>query len=139
LLAWLAFIFFASSDQFSATQTSRFVRPLLHWLFPAWDEPRIKFAHGLVRKIGHFTGYATLAFLAARAFSSSSRDWLRRRWFAFALGLVACYALFDEYRQSFVPTRTASLYDSLLDTAGGVMMLLLYRWRLKRREGFPRR
>jgi VanZ family protein len=34
---------------------------------------------------------------------------------------VALWALGDEFHQSFVPTRTASMADVAIDTAGGVL------------------
>jgi VanZ family protein len=37
------------------------------------------------------------------------------------------YALIDEYHQSFVPSRTASVLDSLIDMAGGITALILVR------------
>jgi VanZ family protein len=52
---------------------------------------------------------------------------LRRRWFLVALLLIAVYALLDEYHQSFVPSRTGTIYDSLIDTAGGLTGLILIR------------
>jgi VanZ family protein len=87
----------------------------------------------MIRKAAHFSEYALMAFLAARSFSTSSKEWLRRNWFWWAAALVVGYALFDEYHQSFVPTRTGSIYDSMIDTAGGLTLLLIYHWRVKRR------
>jgi VanZ family protein len=43
--------------------------------------------------------------------------------------LIVVYALLDEYHQSFVPSRTASIFDSFIDMSGGVAMLLLLRRR----------
>jgi VanZ family protein len=34
---------------------------------------------------------------------------------------VALWALDDEFHQSFVPTRTASIMDVTIDTAGGAL------------------
>lgn len=81
--------------------------------------------HFLVRKLGHFTEYAVLAFLARRAFITSSSIFLRRNWFQAALVLVVIYALLDELHQRFVPTRTASIYDSGIDVLGGLTILIL--------------
>jgi VanZ family protein len=41
--------------------------------------------------------------------------------------LVVVYALVDEYHQSFVPTRTASVFDSLIDIAGGLTAIIIVR------------
>lgn len=132
LLAWMAFIFFASTGGFSGSNTSRIIRPLLLWLFPAISEDQIYQVHFLTRKMAHFMEYALLAILAARAFSTSSRLTLRRRWFLVSLLLVVVYALSDEYHQSFVPSRGASIYDSFIDMAGGLTALLFYAWRKAR-------
>ena len=77
--------------------------------------------HFTTRKVAHFTEYAILGFLAARAFRSYPR------WFAISVALVVVYALIDEYHQSFVPSRTASIFDSLIDMAGGITALILVR------------
>jgi VanZ family protein len=130
LLLWMAFIFFASTAQLSASNTSRIIRPLLIWLFPDISQESLAFVHFIVRKLAHLTEYAILGLLAARAFTTSSRDGLRRRWFVYAGLLVIIYALSDELHQRFVPARTGSIYDSLIDITGGYIALsLLYAWR----------
>ena len=133
LLFWMALIFSASTGELSASNTSLIVRPLLVWLFPNISEERIALAHFLVRKAAHFTEYAVLGLLMARAFRGSSREFLKRRWFAISLLLIAFYALSDEFHQSFVASRTASVFDSMIDTAGGLAALLWYR-RRRRKE-----
>lgn len=134
LLAWIAFIFLASSASFSASNTSRLIRPLLGWLFPHITEAELLRAHFLIRKLAHLTEYAVLALLAARAFISSQKDLLRRGWPAAAFLLVALCALLDEYHQSFLASRTGTVYDSLLDMTGGLLALaVVLLWRLFRR------
>lgn len=133
LIGWLAFIFFASTGALSGENTSRIVRPLLLWLFPDISEERLALVHLLTRKVAHFLEYGVLAFLAARAFSNSPGLRLRRHWFVVTLLLVVAYSLADEYHQSFVPSRGASVYDSLIDTLGGLTALVVYSaWRRKR-------
>jgi VanZ family protein len=133
LLVWMAFISFASTGEFSGENTSRIIRPLLLWLFPQISPEKIATVHYAIRKTAHFTEYAIFAFLAARALASSSRAALRHGWFFISLLLVIFYALFDEYHQSFVPSRGASIYDSLIDMSGGLTMLLLYAlWRKRK-------
>ena len=123
LVAWACFVLFASSASFSASNTSRIIRPLLLWLFPDISEASLASVHFLVRKAAHFSEYAVLALLAARAFRTSHREPLRRLWWLAAFALVVCVALGDEYHQSFLPSRTGTIYDSLLDTAGGAAAL----------------
>lgn len=132
LLIWMGFIFFASTAAFSAANTSRIIGPLLRWLFPRISEEQLATAHFIVRKAAHFTEYAILGWLAARAFATSSRQTWRRRWFLISLALVIIYALSDEYHQSFVASRTASIYDSFIDMTGGLTAILFYAsWRAR--------
>jgi VanZ family protein len=133
LIAWLAFISFASSDNFNAGNTSRIIGPLILWLFPHTSPETLATVHFITRKIAHFTEYAILGFLAARAFRTSPRPSISRRWILICATLIVVYALMDEYHQSFVPSRTASVWDSLIDMAGGLTALLLVR---KRSAGF---
>lgn len=125
LLLWIAFISFASTSEFSAANTSQIIRPLLLWLFPNLSEARLAVIHFLTRKAGHFTEYAALAFFASRAFITSSNSFIQRYWFRLGLLLVVIYAFLDEFHQSFVPSRTASVYDSAIDVAGGLSVLLI--------------
>jgi VanZ family protein len=130
LILWMAFISFASTGNFSAGNTSRIIGPLVLWLFPNTTPETLLVIHGITRKLAHFTEYALLGILAARAFRGSPRPALRERWFLPSLALVVVYALVDEYHQSFVPSRTGTIYDSLIDIAGGLTALIV----IKRRE-----
>jgi len=125
LVLWLAFIFFASSNSFSASNTSRFVGPLVLWLFPDTSQETLNAIHFVVRKLAHFSEYALLGILAARAFRSSPKPSIHRYWFWISAALIVSYAFLDEYHQSFVPTRTASFVDSLIDISGGLTALIV--------------
>jgi VanZ family protein len=139
LVAWACFVLFASSSNFSASNTSRIIRPLLLWLFPEISEASLAYVHFLVRKAAHFTEYALLALLAARAFRTSHREKLKRLWWLAAFALVACVALMDEYHQSLLPSRTGSIYDSLLDMSGGATALACASLWLARKRRKPDR
>jgi VanZ family protein len=133
LAGWTAFIFFASTGAMSASNTSRIIGPLFKWLFPGITEAQLLLVHFTVRKCAHFTEYALLAVLAARAFIPSSRRLLRRNAFAAALALVVLVALLDEYNQSFNVARTGTIWDSMIDIAGGATALVIFSlWRMRR-------
>ena len=129
LIAWLVFISYASSDNFNAGNTSRIIGPLILWLFPNTSPDTLASVHFITRKIAHFTEYAILGFLAARAFRTSPQPAIKQRWFWICVVLVVLYALMDEYHQSYVPSRTASIFDSLIDMAGGLTALIIVRKR----------
>jgi VanZ family protein len=123
----MVLISIASSSEFSALNTSQVIRPLILWMFPNLSEERVAAIHFFTRKLAHFSEYAVLGILSARAFASSANDSMQRHWFQVALVLILCYALLDEFHQSFVPSRTASIYDSAIDVVGGLAALLVFR------------
>ncbi|MCD9186369.1 MAG: VanZ family protein [Pyrinomonadaceae bacterium] len=124
LILWAGAVFLASSTTGSMSNTSRIIRPLLEWLFPHTPEDVLTVYHGYIRKFAHFFEYAVLAFLASRAFRGSSVGLLQRFWTVLAFFVVLTIASIDEYNQSFNPARTGSVYDILLDCAGGLAMIL---------------
>ncbi|MDT7540739.1 MAG: hypothetical protein QOE33_643 [Acidobacteriota bacterium] len=125
LVAWTALIFFLSTGAGASANTSLIIEPLARWLFPGISAEHVAAIHFTVRKCAHFTGYATLALLAARAFLPSSKIFLRQHWLVSALIYVICVALLDEYNQSFNPARTGTIRDSALDTFGGACALVV--------------
>ncbi len=125
-IVWLAAIAIGSTEVLAAEETSRFIGPLLHWLFPGAAPERIALLHGLIRKCGHVTEFGVLAFLWYRAFAWNASAW---SWPAAGRALAAtlvCAGL-DEAHQIFEPTRTASLVDVGIDILGG-MGVLGARW-----------
>lgn len=132
LVVWITIIFVASSSTGSMSNTSRFVRPVLEFLFPSADEAMLAAIHGYLRKTGHFSGYAVLGFLAARAFHQTAIEPLRENRSLAALGLVVAVAAIDETNQSRLASRTGSIYDVLLDAAGGLTAILVFGFFIKR-------
>lgn len=126
LFLWIAVIFFLSSNLGSMSNTSRFIRPLLLFLFPTAPEEILLIYHGYIRKAAHLTEYAILAFFAARAFSNSKQKILHKFWFPLSLALVVLISSLDEINQSYLSSRTGSIYDVILDTCGGLSMLLIF-------------
>lgn len=126
LVLWIGLVLFLSTNQASMSNTSRFIRPLLQFLFPNAPEETLIVYHGYIRKLAHLTEYAILAFWASRAFSKSSINFLRRFWFVFAFVLVFLVASIDETNQSYIASRTGSIYDVLLDASGGLAMISIF-------------
>jgi VanZ family protein len=76
-----------------------------------------------VRKCAHMTEYGVLALLLFNMLCAFGAKGKRR--FALALMLVFLYASTDEIHQLYVPGRSGQFTDVLIDTAGGLVMLLL--------------
>jgi VanZ family protein len=125
LVLWLGVIFYLSSPEGAFSNTSRIIGPLLQFFFPDMPEATRMIIHGYVRKAAHFTEYAVFAFLGIRALTMSSSSFLRSYRYLLPLVLVAVVAMLDEYNQSFLASRTSSVYDVLIDIAGGTVMTAL--------------
>ena len=138
VLLWMGIIFSASSDSGSFQHSSRIIEPLMRWLFPHVSDAAVHTIVVFMRKCAHLTVYAVLALLLWHALRRESppgkAPW---RWSkaGLVLALTALYAASDEFHQAFVPSREASVWDVLLDTAGAAFGLLCL-WgigRLRRR------
>lgn len=121
LILWIIVIFAASTNTGSMSNTSRLIRPLFLWLVPNISEASLLIVHGYTRKLAHFVFYFILGLFAVRAFYSSFKNYGRSFWLAAALSFSI--AAMDETNQSFLVSRTGSLSDVLLDTAGGLVGL----------------
>lgn len=116
----------ASSNVGSMSNTSRIIRPLLLWLVPDISEISLTIVHSYVRKLAHFVVYFILGLFAARAFAATLNAYLQRLWFPAALILVVIIAALDETNQSFLASRTSSVFDVLLDAAGGLTAIAIW-------------
>jgi VanZ family protein len=122
-LLWAGFIFFMSTDLFSAEHTGGIVEPLLHWLMPHLSHHQIARIHHIIRKSAHFTEYFIFCVLLFRAVRGARIGW-RWTWGLTALIIAAGYACLDEIHQAFVASRTATPWDSLLDSIGAFFAYL---------------
>ena len=126
LIFWIIVIFIASSETGSMSNTSRIISPLLEFLFPNISEIQLTAIHGYTRKTAHLAFYFVLGALAARAFSSSLKNLLRRNWLPISFVLVVAVASLDELNQSFLASRTGSIGDILIDVCGGSIAFLIW-------------
>lgn len=83
-------------------------------------------------KGAHFVEYSILGALLFRAFRLSGGS--RREATLLSIALAAALAAGDEWLQSHVPGRTASLFDGLADLAGLLTGVLIARRFVKSRE-----
>jgi VanZ family protein len=87
---------------------------------------------GVSDKILHMAGYGALALAVLFGLAGSMRFW--RAW-ALSLLISSLYGGSDEIHQSFVPSRTADVFDALADAAGSLAALAVAaalaprRWR----------
>ena len=120
---WLAVIVTESTNLGSSDHTSRILYPIFHYLF-GMDPAQFATWHILLRKTGHFVGYFTLSVLLFRSWRASfprlSTRWCLQ-WATLAfLGTVLVAAL-DEWHQTFLPSRTGTVRDVILDSFAGLV------------------
>lgn len=127
LVIWIVVILGLGSGLGAVNETSRFIRPLLEFLFPSAAPETLSTLHGYIRKGAHLFEYAMLAILAMRAFRA-----FQQRVFI-ALGVVFIVASIDELNQSFNTARTGTPFDVLVDLVGGLVGLGLWWLFVKRR------
>jgi VanZ family protein len=138
---WTGLILLLSTDSFSAEQSSRFIEPLLSYLFPGLAASERAAVHWLIRKSAHAFEYGALALLTWRALRVRPPG-QELRSALLAMAFVASVACLDELGQSTRAARTGSVNDVLLDTAGGaaglgVALALRATRRRRGRLSFP--
>jgi VanZ family protein len=119
----IAIIAAESTTYFGADHTSGPLRRIFQALFGPVSDTAWGAVHLIIRKSGHFAGYGALGLAWLRAW------WMtlpRARFLAdAALALLgtALVASCDEWHQSFLPNRTSSPFDVLLDCCGALFMV----------------
>lgn len=118
-------IILESTEMMGADKTSGPLRKLFEAIFGVVSDARWDIVHHFVRKTGHFFGYGLIGLAWLRAW------WMtlpRSNFFTDAvlsLAGTALIASLDEYHQSFLPNRTSSPYDVLIDCGGAITLQLL--------------
>lgn len=77
----------------------------------------------IIRKLAHISVFGLLGIFLYNA--------LKKNKLAIAWFLTTLYAASDEFHQSLVPNRTASVTDVLLDSGGALLAILIIKKLLK--------
>ena len=126
VFVWLGVIFVGSTDLMSAERTSRFIVPLLRWLNPNISAENLASIHFVVRKGAHLGEYAVLALLLLRAaIYVTNLKWPMSILCVSIWGVCVFVAATDEFHQTFVRSRGASVRDITIDSAGAFVGLLV--------------
>ena len=139
---WLVVIRLESTDYASAGNTFGLMYRACAMIFGHVDVRLVLLINEVVRKSGHFIGYAILSALVFLALKHTHRDrlqpLLQRTWETFSRdmwqfdwALIAVLfsmitASLDEIHQSFLPSRTGRWQDVAIDTSGALLMQLLF-------------
>jgi VanZ family protein len=125
-ILWTAVIFAASSGSFSSANTGGFLEKLIHAI--AGDrlgDTVIEVVHFIIRKLSHVVEYGILSILVYRAVRADRSGW-NIRWAMTAILFAAAVGTIDEWHQAFVPGRTATPWDTVIDTLGAALAQVLF-------------
>ena len=114
-----------SQEFMGADHTSGPLRALIQFVFGSIRDANWNVIHHYIRKSGHFIGYGLIGLA-----------WLRAWWLTLphshflpdallALLGTALVASCDEWHQSYLPNRTGTPWDVLLDCTGAIVLQLI--------------
>jgi VanZ family protein len=128
---WICLIALESTDSFSSEHTGNMLYWLLTRVGSHIDFYKFLVFHHYLRKAGHVVGYGMLGLLLLRGWRETfghAQALLRRTSLLSWLG-TAFVASMDEWHQSYIPSRTGTWRDVVLDSAAGfVFLLVAYFW-----------
>jgi VanZ family protein len=142
---WLGVIRLESTNLASSQNTFRLLYRTFTFVFGRVDVRIVLDLDHILRKSGHFLGYAVLSGLIFLAMRSTYRDRYRQRlrgnwgydfthrwqlnWAAVAILLTVITASADEIHQTYLPLRTGRWQDVAIDMSGALaLQLLIYCW-----------
>jgi VanZ family protein len=125
VLLGILMILVESTEWLGADHTSGPFRLFFQAIFGHVSDRQWLIVHHYIRKSGHFIGYGLIGLA-----------WLRAWWMSLphsrfvpdallALVGTALIASADEFHQSFLPNRTASPWDVLIDCSGAITLQLM--------------
>jgi VanZ like family len=134
---WIGLITFESTDFFSSEHTGSLLYTLVTRLFGEINFYNFLIFHHYLRKTGHVVGYGMLGLLLLRGWRATFGQGRALLWRTSLLSWLgtAFVAAMDEWHQSYIPSRTGTWKDAVLDSVAGLVFLLVaYLW-LRRSKG----
>jgi VanZ family protein len=133
---WIGLISFESTGFFSSQNTGSMLYMLLTRLFGGIDLRDFFVFHHYLRKTGHVVGYGVLSLFLLRGWRATfgrTRAFLSRTALLSWLG-TAFVASMDEWHQTYIPLRTGTWRDAVLDSVAGLGFLLAAYFMLRQSE-----
>jgi VanZ family protein len=124
-VAWAALVFYLSTQAFSPNFSRTLLAWTLHLLQLRVSSGTFGLLHAFLRGLAHIIEYAIFALLLYGLPIEKKRGLWRPRRAAFCIVVASVYSLTDEFHQSLVFGRHASLLDCGLDTIGAALAMLV--------------
>ncbi|WBW96197.1 VanZ family protein [Oceanirhabdus sp. W0125-5] len=134
VIGWMIVIFMFSSDVAeTSNEKSNFIVEIIDAVGVDVENVFKGNIEFLIRKLAHFTEYGILSVLIYRAVTfeyliKGVKVFTKKHYtkcFTISILITFMYACSDEFHQLFVPGRDGSIRDVLIDTSGGIFILLL--------------
>jgi VanZ family protein len=135
ILAWAGLIFYLSSRAFGPRFSRRLLALGLHLVNLHLAPHAFVLLDTLIRKLAHLVEYGIFALVLYWLPSGKGNNLWRPRRAVVCVLVATAYSLTDEFHQSFVPGRHASLFDCALDASGAALAMLICYISSRRRGG----
>lgn len=125
IIIWMIIVFLFSGQQGkdSGNTSSKFIKQILRIFTKDVSEGKIQKMQLPIRKLAHFTIYAIGAMLVILLLNQYNISVFQK--ILYSQIFMTLYAITDEFHQKFVPGRTATIWDVIIDSIGALTSILL--------------
>ena len=120
LIIWVITVFCFSNQQgeTSGNTSGKVIKAILKIFAKDISEEQVQKLQLPIRKLAHFTIYATGGVLAIMLLNQYNIPLIQKM--LYSQLIISIYAMLDEFHQSFIPGRTASIWDVLIDSCRSI-------------------
>lgn len=125
LIIWMITVFCFSNQkaETSGNTSGKVIKAILKIFTKDISEEQVQKLQLPTRKLAHFTIFAIGGMLAIMLLNQYNIPLMQK--ILYSQLIISAYAILDEFHQSFIPGRTASIWDVLIDSAGALIAILL--------------
>ena len=120
LIIWMITVFCFSNQkgETSGNTSGKFIKVILKMFSKDISEEQVQKLQLPIRKLAHFTIYAIGGILAIILLNQYNIPLIQK--ILYSQLIISIYAMLDEFHQSFIPGRTASIWDVLIDSCRSI-------------------
>ncbi len=125
LIIWMITVYCFSNQkgETSGNASGKVIKAILKIFTKDVSEEQVQKLQLPIRKLAHFTIYAIGGVLAIILLNQYNIPLVQK--VIYSQLIITIYAATDEFHQRFIPGRTASIWDVLIDSAGALTAILI--------------
>lgn len=125
LIIWMITVYCFSNQkgEISGNTSGKVIEAILKVFTKDVSKEKIEKLQLPIRKLAHFTIFAIGGVLAIMLLNQYNIPLIQK--IIYSQLIITIYAATDEFHQKFIPGRTASIWDVLIDSAGALTAILL--------------